>query len=237
MEETTVGSNKDSSNGATLVASAILAVGIIFSGVYYTTHNGGAGLNQQNNPSGVAAQKPIIDASKLPDDDAVLGNPNAPVTIVEFSDFQCPYCGKFWKETYPQIKSQYIDTGKVKLVYRDFPLSIHEMAQTYAEASECAHEQGKFWEMHDRIFGDQQTGSTLITSDGLKKIAKEIGLKETQLNACLDTHKYTEEVKKDGSDGEVAGVTGTPTFFINGKIEVGALPFSALQKDIEAALK
>ena len=89
------------------------------------------------------------------DDDPVLGNANAPVTIIEFSDYQCPFCFSFWKQTLPQIKKDYIDTGKVKFVYRDFPLNIHAMAEPSARAANCAGEQGKYWEYHDKIFGEQ----------------------------------------------------------------------------------
>ncbi len=237
MEETQQsGQNNSSNNGAFVIASSILAAGIIFSGAYYATNNPGAFRGGQGNLAEVGGQNaPIVDVAALPDDDAVLGDPNAPVTIVEFSDFECPFCGKFWEETFPQVKKKYIDTGKVKLVYRDFPLSIHEMAQTYAEAAECADEQGKFWEMHDKIFGEQKNGAATVAD--LKKWAKGLGAKEDQFNTCLDTNKYAEEVAKDFKDGEAAGVQGTPSFFINGKLVVGAVPFSVLEKEIEAALK
>jgi len=238
MEETQQsGQNSNSNSGAFVIASSILAVGVIFSGVYYATNNPGAlSRGGQDDLAAVGGQNaPVVDVAALPDDDAVLGDPNASVTIVEFSDFQCPFCGKFFDETFPQIKTKYIDTGKVKLVYRDFPLGIHEMAQTYAEAAECAHEQGKFWEMHDKIFGEQKNG--VATVDTLKKWGKELGIKEEQFNSCLDTNKYAEEVLKDLKDGEAVGVQGTPSFFINGKLVVGAVPFSVLEKEIEAALK
>lgn len=89
------------------------------------------------------------------DDDPALGDPNAPVTIIEFSDFECPFCRRFWQETLPQIKAEYIDTGKARFVYRDFPLSMHPGAFPAALAANCANQQGKFWEMHDKIFSEQ----------------------------------------------------------------------------------
>lgn len=89
------------------------------------------------------------------DDDPFIGNANAPVTMIEFSDYQCPFCLRFWSETLPQIKKDYIDTGKVKFVYRDFPLNIHPMAEPSARAANCAGEQGKYWEYHDKIFSEQ----------------------------------------------------------------------------------
>ncbi len=104
----------------------------------------------------VLKKKPGQAISVSEDDDPMLGDPGAPVTIIEFSDFQCPFCQKFHSETFPQIKKTYIDTGKVRFVYRDFPLSFHPGAQPAAEAAECAHAQGKFWEMHEALFSEQQ---------------------------------------------------------------------------------
>ncbi len=168
----------------------------------------------------------------LADDDPAKGDPDAPVTIVEFSDFQCPYCRKFYQETLPLIEERYISTGKVRMVYRDFPLGFHEYAQKAAEAGECADEQGKFWEYHDRLF---QTDD--LSVDNLKKIAADIGLDAQQFNSCLDSGKYASEVQKDVSDGRKLGVSGTPTFFINGKKIVGAQPFSVFEREIEQALQ
>jgi len=143
------------------------------------------------------------------DDDAVLGNKNAPVTIIEFSDFECPFCGRFFSQTLPSIKKSYIDTGKVKLVYRDFPLSFHPNAQKAAEAAECAKEQGKFWEMHDLLFEKGVSGGI----NSFKQYAKDLGLDTVKFNSCLDSGRYTNEVQKDSQDGQSYGVSGTPTFF------------------------
>lgn len=175
------------------------------------------------------------------DDDAVLGNPDAPVTIIEFSDFQCPFCRKFWKETIPQIKKDYLLTGKAKLVYRDFPLTqIHPGATPAAEGAECAKEQGKFWEMHDAIFEEQEkqgSGTVQFTADDVKKWAAKIGLNTSKFNQCLDSGKYKQEVEKDIADGSAAGVTGTPAVFVNGRLIVGAQPFAAFKAVIDEELK
>lgn len=175
------------------------------------------------------------------DDDAVLGNPEAPVTIIEFSDFQCPFCRKFYKETLPQIKKDYILTGKAKLVYRDFPLvQIHPGATPAAEGAECAKEQGKFWEMHDAIFDEQEkqgSGTIQFTSDDVKKWAAKTGLNASKFNQCLDSGKYKQEVEKDIADGSAAGVTGTPAVFVNGRLIVGAQPFAAFKAVIDEELK
>lgn len=167
------------------------------------------------------------------DDDPVQGYKDAPITIIEFSDFQCPYCAKFYTQTLPQIKENYIDTGKVKFVYRDFPLSFHPYAKKAAEAAECAHEQGKFWEFHDKIYENQNT----LNNESLKQYAIDLGLNKDQFNTCLDTGKMSQEVMKDLQDGSSYGVTGTPAFFINGTKLVGAQPYEAFQRIIEQELK
>lgn len=167
------------------------------------------------------------------DDDEVRGSPDAPVTIIEFSDFQCPFCERFFSQTYPSLVKNYIDTGKVRFIYRDFPLNFHPNAQKAAEAAECAGEQGKFWEMHDRIFNNQGA----ITVPDLKTYAKDIaGLDTSKFNECLDSGLMAPEVQKDLKDGSSAGVTGTPTFFVNGVKIVGAQPFGAFEELIKKEL-
>ncbi len=183
---------------------------------------------------------PEINSDNLMDDDAVLGDKNAPVTIVEFSDFQCLYCRKFWVETMPQLKKVYIDTGKVKFVYRDFPLSFHPSARVSAEASECAADQNKYWEMHDVLFSEQAkqgTGTIGYVVNDIKKWAGQIGLDMTKFSSCLDSGKYKDEVAKDIQDGTAIGVTGTPAFVIGSQVISGAYPFSEFQKAIDAELK
>jgi len=166
------------------------------------------------------------------DDDDVLGSEDAPVTMIEFSDYECPFCARYFTQTYDQIKKTYVDTGKVKIVFRDFPLSFHPKAQKAAEAAECAGEQGKYWEMHDKLFENQQTLDII----SLKRYANEIGLNIAEFSPCLDSGQMAAEVKKDFSDGQAAGVRGTPAFFINGRLISGAQPFSAFQQAIDAEL-
>jgi len=195
------------------------------------------GNNVPNVPTGAVA----VDAKQLVDDDAFLGDKNAKVTMIEFSDFQCPFCRKFWKDTLPQIKSQYVDTGKVKFVYRDFPLeSIHPGSRPYAESTECARDQSKFWEMHDKIFQEQDKqgqGTVQFDLSNLKKWAAEIGLDASKFNNCLDSGKYKNEVSKDLSDATSSGGQGTPYFIIGTTPLSGAQPFAAFQQVIEAELK
>ena len=166
-----------------------------------------------------------------PDDDPSWGPVDAPVTIVEFSDYQCPFCKRFYDETLPQIQATY--EGRLRFVYRDFPLTaIHTDAQKAAEASECADDQGRFWEYHALLWANQQE----LDVASLKAYAGELGLDTATFDDCLDSGKNTQEVQKDYSDGISYGVTGTPWFFINGQQLPGAQPFSEFQTMIDGFL-
>ncbi|HYM11701.1 MAG TPA: thioredoxin domain-containing protein [Bryobacterales bacterium] len=160
----------------------------------------------------------------------VKGDPKAPITIVEFSDFQCPFC-KRADDTLKEVLTKY--SGKVKLAYRDFPLSqIHPNAQNAAEASRCAGAQGKFWEYHDALFADQSK----LDKASLTDRAKKLSLDEKSFQSCLDTGKFKAQVDADEQDGEKAGVNGTPGFFINGTFLSGAQPVSEFEKVIDTEL-
>ncbi len=183
-------------------------------------------------PARTPAPPTEVDMEKLLDDDAVKGDENAPVTIIEFSDYECPYCVRFIQQTYPQIVKEYIDTGKVKLVFRDFPLSFHQNAQKAAEAAECAGDQDKYYEMHDKLFADGVKGGV----DSFKHFAADLDLDTDTFNDCLDSGKHAEETKKDMADGAAAGIRGTPGFLINGQLVSGAQPFENFKRAIDAAL-
>ncbi|MBR9681512.1 MAG: DsbA family protein [Candidatus Altiarchaeota archaeon] len=187
---------------------------------------------EQPSQGGLALNAAAI--ALLVDDDAVKGNANAPVTIVEWSDYECPFCARFYTETLGQIDELYIQTGKVKFVYRDFPLPprTHPNAQKAAEAAECAGEQDKYWEMHDALFDSGVSGG--VTA--FKQYAIDIGLDNIAFNSCLDSGDMAAEVAKDLQDGQAAGVGGTPSFLINGQLIVGAQPFEVLQQVIEGEL-
>jgi protein-disulfide isomerase len=165
------------------------------------------------------------------DDDPVKGPPDAPVTIIEFSDFQCPFC----KRVLPVLEQVFATyPGKVRLVYRDFPIpSLHPHAQRSAEAAHCAGEQGQFWAYHDALFADQERFAVTKLSD----YARSIGLDLAAFEQCLASNKYTAEVQKDVADGTQAGVTGTPAFFVNGRFLPGAQPFDAFRQIIEEELR
>lgn len=152
------------------------------------------------------------------DDDPSLGNPNAPLQIVEFADFECPY-SRDESLVIRELTARFPD--KIHFVYRDFPLDdVHPRARRAAEAGACAHEQGKFWAMHDKLFQNADRLSDLE----LKLYALEIGLDITKFNECFDNGKYKDEIAVDRADGVASGVQGTPTFFINGKRIAGAIP-------------
>lgn len=177
-------------------------------------------------PTPSAPQKVNVDISGK----IARGKADAPVTIVEFSDFECPFCGRA-QPTVKQIEQTYGD--KVKLVFMHYPLPFHASAQKAAEASECALDQGKFWEMHDKMFDNQQA----LSVDQLKGYAKDLGLNTTQFNTCLDSGSKAKAISADMAKGQAAGVEGTPTFIINGVPVVGAQPYSAFSSVIDAALK
>lgn len=179
------------------------------------------------------------------DDDPIKGNPNAAISIVEFSDFQCPFCERFHSKTFPQIEQNYLLTGKVKFVYRDFPIeSIHPNALPAALASECADDQEKFWEYHDKLFQNQKKWQGLEIQNSLstfKEYAQELGLNMEEFSSCLDSGKYSQEISNDLQDGRNYGVTGTPGFFVgNERIGftkiIGAQPFSVFQNVLDSQL-
>jgi protein-disulfide isomerase len=167
------------------------------------------------------------------DDDPTIGSENALVTIVAFEDFQCSFCQRFNWEVFPSLKKEYIDTGKVKFVYRDYPISNkHPMAQKAAEAAECSHEQGKFWEYHDILFEKQN----FFTIDNFKKWASGLDIDTEKFNECIDSGKMELEVQKDYADGTTYEVDSTPTIFINGVPIKGLYPYKAYKEIIEYEL-
>lgn len=162
------------------------------------------------------------------------GNLNAPVIIVEFSEFQCPYCRRYAVDTLPQIIEKYVKTGKVKYAFRNFPLSFHKNAPEAAGTLLCSREQGKFWEMHDLLFekqsewADEEDPTTKFGS-----YAKELGI---NISSCLSNGETAAEIQEDFNYGQQLGVNGVPAFFINGRSLVGAYPFEEFEKIIEEEL-
>jgi protein-disulfide isomerase len=164
------------------------------------------------------------------DDDPAKGPADAPVTIVTFSDFQCPYCSRV-NPTLARLKDRYGDS--LRIVFRDFPiLQLHPQAAKAAEAGACANEQGKFWQMHDLMFANQQK----LDVASLKQHAATLGLDAAAFETCLDSGKHTAEWQKDAADAEKAGVQSTPAFFVNGRPVVGAQPYEAFAEIVNDEL-
>jgi len=188
-----------------------------------------------NNPTPTAGTTPTNIKVNLEGAQST-GPENAEVTIIEWSDFQCPFCSRFALETEPQINTNYVDTGKAKFVYKNFPLdSIHPMATPAALAAECAAEQGKFWEYHDIVYNS----NAALSTENLKKWAADLSLDTTKFNSCLDSQKYLDKVKADLQEGLTAGIRGTPGFLIgkegNYGLVSGACPFASFQTAIDAS--
>ena len=176
--------------------------------------------DQETNPTG-------LQTFSITKDNHIRGDFNAEITLVEFSDFECPFCERHYP-TVNKILSEY--EGKVRLVYKHFPLGFHKNAQKAAEASECAAEQGKFWEYHDKLFENQPVGYSL---EKFKQWAKDTGLNTSKFNNCLDSGKFAQKVKDDYQEGVEKGVNGTPATFVNGKLVSGAVPYNSLKEIID----
>ncbi|MEK7592098.1 MAG: DsbA family protein [Patescibacteria group bacterium] len=212
-----------------------------------------AGVAQGGNNAqpAAAAQPPQVTRGVASiDDDPVLGDKNAPVTIIEFSDYECPFCKRHFDDTFPQLVKNYVDTGKVKIVFRDFPLSFHDpMATKEAVAATCAREQGgdkKYFEFHHEIFKRTTSNGNGLDDAKIQTIASDLKLNINTFTSCLSNTAKADEVKKDLADGSAAGASGTPTFIIgkssgDGKIDgdllVGAQPFAAFKAVIDPLLK
>ncbi len=215
------------------LSTALIVVGILW---LANAFGGGSGVPTgapvAGDDFGADAPAPVVNLEI--GDSPVLGDADAPVTIFEFSDYQCPFCARFWSDTLPQITQQYIATGKVKIVFKDFPLDqIHPYATPAAHAARCAGEQGKYWEFHDKIFANQQ----LLSASPYQTWAGELGLDTAAFSQCVSSNKYLGAIRNDLQEGSGAGIQGTPGFIVNGQLVSGAQPFSVFQQIIEASLK
>lgn len=216
---------------STFALLGVLVLGAIFFVLPSGQTINGNVVNEGNKPGNTLP--PPTANLEIQEGDYVKGNANAEITIFEFSDFECPFCGGFYKQTLSQIEKEYIDTGKVKFVYKHFPLdNIHPFATPAAEAYECAGEQGKAWDMHDLLFEQGVQGGV----SSFKAFAGQLELDQTQFDNCIDSGKYAEKIKADIAQGTAAGIRGTPGFIINGRLVSGAQPFAAFQQVIEAEL-
>jgi len=223
--------NKNYLLPASILIAAVLIAGSV---IYSTGAKNGSGGSSNSNPENQAAVSPELSSA-----DVILGDPKAPITMIEYSDFQCPFCGRFYSQTEPSLKEQYVKTGKVRFIYRHFAFLGPE-SRAAAEAAECAKDQSKFWEYHDAIFnaevadGKEHNGN--LNRDLFLDIAENIGLNLGSFTSCLDSNKYAQKVADDYSGAQALGVKATPTVFVNNvKIE-GALLFGQFQQVIEQLL-
>ena len=247
---------KSTPTGMIVALVVVVAVAAFFAGSYFSNLDSDLVTKSEFKDAILKLESKIVNTQQAEsqpsqsvkislDDDPIRGDPNAPITILEFSDFQCPFCARFHVQTFPLLLEEYIDAGKVNLVYRDFPIqSIHPNALPAAVAAECANEQGKYWEYHDTLFEKQSVWSRLDSNAAIStfsQFATDVGLEQQQFDSCLGSGKYLEEVQHDISDGREYGITGTPGFFIGneeiGFVKInGAQPFDIFKRVIDAQL-
>ncbi|NTV31442.1 thioredoxin domain-containing protein [candidate division WWE3 bacterium] len=239
----------------------VLAGLLVAGGIYFGMQSGGVTVQRATNPGTVpavitAGQKdpeittPAEKVQVSIDDDAVEGKKDAPVTLIEFSDYECPFCKRSYEDTLVSLRKDYIETGKVKMVFRDFPLSFHDpLATTEAIAANCAREQTNdegYYKYHDELYKRTTSNGNGLKEEDLTAIAKDLKLDVSKFENCRQSGKYRSEIEKDITDATNAGVTGTPTFFVgksteNGTIEgeiiVGAVPYASLKPIIDKYLQ
>ena len=216
-----------------IMAIAFGAVGIFVLGMFVHSRmsgdDGGTSARVSQAAGAQPSQSGPVDVST--DDDPARGPDDARVTVIEFADFQCPYCGRFHSQTLPLILKEYGD--RIRFVYRDFPLTAsHPFAQKAAEASECADDQGKFWDYHDVLYLNQGA----LDRASLSRYAQNLGLDAAAFDDCVDSGEHAGEVANDLQAGTTAGVRGTPAFYVNGQLIAGAQPFATFKAAIDAAL-
>ena len=214
--------------------STLILVAVVLVGGFFLLRDGGSTTGAV---VGGDEQTSINARALIEDNDPVLGSPDAKISIIEFSDFQCPFCARSFEGAIADFKaSDYFKNGEVNLIYKQFPLNFHPFAQKAAEASLCAQAQGKFWEYHDLLFTNQNA----LDTASLKQYAAQLGLNTAEFNSCLDDGKYTSEVNKEFAQGTAAGITGTPGFIIvnteTGDYQTisGAYPWSQFEAEIKS---
>ncbi len=234
-----------------LIGAALISLTILYS-------NGAINLKGFQSTTGTpntqgATPAPVeVSVGNLP----VKGDKNAKVTVIEFADYQCPFCGAVtglnsnnpvfaqlkaqdptWEPYEPGIFKDYVEKGLVKFAYRDFAFLGVE-SNDAANAARCANDQGKFWEYHDKLFFSQSgENQGAFTKDKLKAFGAQVGLNTATFNECVDSGKHLSAVTADSNEGRAAGVNGTPALFVNGKLISGAVGYAAVKQAIEEALK
>jgi len=233
--------------GCALLACIILVIGLV---VAFFIPVPGEGFNEVieglevTQPADTDPFTPQPDDSLIPEskydplaDNNKMGDPDAPVTIIVYSDFQCVYCMNYWEETEPQIIENYVETGQVYYIYHSFGGFLGPDSATAAEAAYCAGDQGMFWDYHDILFQNWAgEGTGNYSDDRLRGYADAIGLDANEFSDCLESGAHNSTVKQDFTEGQANGIRATPSFLINGELVEGALPYSKFETVIEAAL-
>ncbi len=238
----TLEKKKDYSRPNLSIPISIIIAGLIIGGAVIIS-SGNVNIGKEIATTGQIAQNLPVNDTQPPEvpaiaqfditkNDHIRGDFNAPITLVEFSDFECPFCARH-NPTLIKILDDY--KGKVRLVYKHFPLGFHSNAQKAAEASECASEQGKFWEYHDKLFENLATSGYSLVN--FKQWAKDLGLNSKKFDDCLDSGKFAQKVQADFQEGSQKGVNGTPATFVNGQFVSGALPYDSFKQIIDSLLR
>ena len=222
-----------------MLPASIIVAGLMISGsiIYLvgSKNNPTPAPDASNNPSAQVAD--IRSLLSPGSDDVILGDPKAPNTLVEYGDYQCPWCGRFANEVEPLLINTYVKTGKVKVLYRNFPFLGPESFAA-AGAAECAKNQGKLWAYHDAIYReedkDKVENNGNLNQDLFVRIAAEIGLDKTQFNTCLSSNKYQDKIKGEVDAARKVGVNGTPALFLNGTQIGGYIDFPTLDSQVKA---
>jgi protein-disulfide isomerase len=230
-----------------LAAAVFFLMGAAMGGMYvkiqYLEGKGGAvgtgGSIAQNPAEQAAPAEPALPSEiniGVKPEDATLGNPNAELTVIEFADFQCPFCGRWHEDVFPELKKDYIDTGKVRFVYKNLAF-LGKESEDAANAALCAKEQGKYWEYHEKLYTSQNgENQGAFAIDILKKWGAELGLNAAQFNNCVDSGKYASQVDADTAEANSNGLNSTPSTLVGTKPIIGAQPYATFKTAIEEAL-
>ncbi|MFH1246387.1 MAG: DsbA family protein [Candidatus Liptonbacteria bacterium] len=222
---------------------SILVAGILISGsLIYTTRDGS--LPVKNNAAAKATSTengtPTVNVSDLLPRDVVLGDANAPVTLIEYGDYQCPWCARFFSQTESQVRKDYVEGGKVKIIFRDFAFLGQESIDA-ANAAQCAKDQSKFWPFHDAVYTAEEKDANENNGNMDKaffiNIATDLGMDVSKFTQCYNNKTYVKDVTDEYENGTAAGVSGTPSAFINGKAVPSGSTYSAFKAIIEDYLK
>jgi protein-disulfide isomerase len=248
-------------SGSIVIAAIMLSASFIIVGgdisssltdlTITTTGTGNSGSGTGNDavvaptPTPPAAGQTVQMSDIIDNAAGSIGDPDAPVVIVEWSDYQCPFCRRWYNDSKENIFENYVETGKVRFIFKDFPLNFHPMAEPYALAARCAGDQDQYWEMHDKIYDEQnpfgQGTVSNLTEEDIKQWASDLGLGTSSFNSCFDSAKYAADITANFNEGAANGINGTPGFIIGtkdgeGVVISGAQPYTVFQQTIDSLL-